>query len=233
MKFKADIGVIGAMQPEVESLIGMMKKPKTETVSGVTFYLGRIYGKRVAVAKCGVGKVFAALCCEAMILKYSPRLVINSGVGGAVNEELNPGDTVIATALVQHDMDTSPLGDPKGLISGINVVYFNADERAVGMLSTLCENCGVRYMRGTVATGDRFIASSSDREYLKQTFKADCCEMEGGSIAHVCYVNSTPFAVVRAISDSANGEAGVDYPTFLAKAASVSAELTSLLIKNY
>jgi adenosylhomocysteine nucleosidase len=211
----------------------MMKKPKTETVSGITFHLGKIHGKRVAVAKCGVGKVFAALCAEAMIIKDSPSLIITSGVGGAINEKLKPGDVVIASSLVQHDMDTSPLGDPKGLISGINVTYFNSCERAVNILRTLCENQGVSYTVGTVATGDKFIASAEDRAYLKEQFGADCCEMECAAIAHAALVNGVSFAVVRAISDSANGDATVDYPSFLARAASASASITSLLIKNY
>lgn len=233
MKFKADIGVIGAMEPEVASLIGKMKKPKSVTVSGVEFHLGKLNGKRVVIAKCGVGKVFAALCCEAMILNFSPSLIINTGVGGAVNENLQQGDVVIATSLVQHDMDTSALGDPRGLISGIDVVYFNSDRRAVQILESLATSLEIRHSKGTVATGDRFIAKAPDRNSLRQTFNADCCEMEGAAIAHVAYVNTTPFVVIRAISDTAKGDAKEEYSTFLPKAAEQSASLTALLIKNY
>ena len=233
MKFKADIGVIGAMEPEVKALIEKMRKPKRITVSGVEFCLGRLHGKRVVIARCGVGKVFAALCCEAMILNFSPKLIINTGVGGAVNESLKQGDVVIATSLVQHDMDTSPLGDPKGMISGIDVVYFNSDRRAVQILESLASSLEIPVSKGTVATGDKFIAKAQDRAALRQGFNADCCEMEGAAIAHVSYVNTTPFVVVRAISDTAGGQAQEEYSTFLPKAAERSSTLTSLLIKNY
>ncbi len=233
MAFKADIGIIGAMTDEVNEIISMLKDKRTETVSGIEFNLGALYGKNVAVAKCGIGKVFAALCTEAMILKYSPRLVVNSGVGGALDKKLRPCDIVFASRLVQHDMDTSAIGDPVGLVSGINKIYFDADERAVDILSNEAERLGVNYLVGTVATGDRFISDKADKQIITDRFSAAACEMEGGAVAHAAYVNDTPFAVVRAISDSADGDASMDYPTFLPIAVKTSAALTLALIKQY
>ncbi len=230
---KYDIGIIGAMDAEVDKLISMLEESSCELVSGIKFNTGRLYGKNVVVAKCGIGKVFAAICAEAMILRYMPTLVVNTGVGGAVSPELRPLDIVFATSLCQHDMDTSPLGDPKGLISGINKIYFDTDKRAKEVLSCVAGELGIRYTEGIIASGDRFIAGSLDKEMLHRDFSAVCCEMEGAAIAHCAYVNDTPFMVVRAISDSANGDAEMDYMTFLPKAAELSTTLTLALIKGY
>ena len=228
-----DIGIIGAMRPEVESIISALDEAECTTVSGIEFYTGRLFDKRVAIAQCGIGKVFAAICAEAMILNFSPRLIVNTGVGGAVSSELRPLDIVIASRLVQHDMDTSPLGDPVGLISGINRIYFDADSRATDILLSSARALGARVSVGTVATGDKFISSYEDKVRLSLLFSADACEMEGGAIAHCAFVNSVPFAVVRAISDSADGKAEMDYPEFLSSAAELSCKLTLELVKKY
>lgn len=230
---KADIGIIGAMSVEVDALIAKLEGREEETVGGVKFNTGTLFGKKIAVARCGVGKVFAAICAEAMIMRYSPSLIVNTGVGGALADDLRPTDTVIAESLLQHDMDTSPLGDPVGLISGINKIYFEADERAVSILSEAAEKLGIRARRGRIATGDKFVASKEEKERIVSEFSADVCEMEGGAIAHTAFVNGTPFAVIRAISDSADGGANMDYMEFLPIAAKNSAALTEQLIKNW
>ena len=230
---KVDIGIIGAMQPEVEAIVAALEGRASETVSGITFHTGLIGGKRVAVAKCGIGKVFAALCAEVMILKYSPDLIVNTGVGGAIGGGLRCGDVVIADRLCQHDMDTSAIGDPKGLVSGINMIYFEADSRAREILMEQGSALGLAVKSGTVATGDKFIASGEDKHRIAADFGASVCEMEGCAIAQVAFVNGTAFAVVRAISDSADGEATMDYPTFLGIAAANSTKLTLSLVKKW
>lgn len=230
---KVDIGIIGAMEPEVEALISALADRSSESVSGIDFYTGKISGKRVAIAKCGIGKVFAAICAEIMIVKYSPDLLVNTGVGGALASGLTTGDIVIADKLCQHDMDTSAIGDPVGLVSGINVVYFESDARARDILLRAAEELSLSASVGTVATGDKFIASKGDKERIVSAFSASACEMEGCAIAQVAYVNNTPFAVVRAISDSADGEATMDYPTFLPIAARNSTSLTLALVKAW
>ena len=228
-----DIGIIGAMDAEVNTLISHLGKYTSERFGSVTFHTGELYGKRVVVAKCGIGKVFAALCAEAMIVRYNPRLVVNTGVGGALATGLLPLDVVIADRLCQHDMDTSPLGDPKGLVSGINLVYFEADRRAREILLSAAIDMRLRARVGTVASGDRFVALAKDKAEITRDFGADVCEMEGAAIAQVCHVNETPFAVIRAISDSADGSAEMDYAKFLPEAAKSSSELTLALIRNY
>lgn len=233
LDFKADIGIIGALADEVEGIIRLLEGHRTESFSGVSFHLGELYGKKVVVARCGVGKVFAALCAEAMVLRYSPNLLVNTGVGGALADGLTPGDIVLADALVQHDMDTSPLGDPKGLISGINVISFPTDRRAMNILTAVAELHSLKFRVGTVATGDKFVCDKTDKEQIYSDFSAVACEMEGGAIAQVAYVNGTPCAVIRAISDSADGSASMDYMEFLPLAVRSSLLLTLELVRLY
>jgi adenosylhomocysteine nucleosidase len=230
---KVDIGIIGAMEEEVSALVGMLEKAKRERVGMIDFYVGNIHKKKVVIAKCGVGKVFAAVCAEAMILNYSPRLIVNTGVGGALGAGITTTNVVIADKLCQHDMDTSAIGDPKGLVSGINKIYFDADPRAIRILDKAARELSVKTFIGTVATGDKFIADPIDKARIVSDFSAICCEMEGGAIAQVAHVNLVPFAVVRAISDSADGEATMDFPTFLPIAAKNSTAMTLALIKEY
>ena len=233
MSFNVDIGIIGAMDDEVRELISRLEDRRTERVSGIEFNIGKLFGKSVVIAKCGVGKVFAAICAEAMIIKYAPALVVNTGVGGALDKSLCPLDIVFADKLVQHDMDTSPIGDPVGLISGINRVYFETDKRALAVLTEAANKLDIKYLVGTVATGDKFISNKADKDRITSLFAASACEMEGGAIAHTAFVNDTPFMVVRAISDSADGEACMDYPAFLPVATRISTALTLALIEKY
>ena len=230
---KVDIGIIGALAEEVEGIISLLDNHSSESVGALTFHTGNILGKRVAIARCGVGKVFAAVCAEAMIIKYAPSLIVNTGVGGALEKSLKTTDTVIADELCQHDMDTSPLGDPKGLISGINKIYFKADSRAVKILEKSAERLGLCAKTGRIASGDKFIADKADKEKIVSEFSAVACEMEGAAIAQTAFVNDTPFAVIRAISDSADGEATMDYPSFLPIAAKNSTALTLALVEAY
>ena len=230
---KADIGIIGALTEELEELISLLDGRESETVGGILFNTGLIYGKRVVIARCGVGKVFAAMCAEAMIIKYSPALIINTGVAGALSSGLKCTDIVIADTLCQHDMDTSPLGDPKGLVSGINKIYFESDARAVKILEKSAAALSQRAFVGRVASGDKFVADREEKKRIANTFNALACEMEGAAIAQTAYVNNVPFAVIRAISDSADGDAGLDYTEFLPIAAKSSAELTKALVKEY
>ena len=226
------IGIIGAMSVEIDELKSKLEAPVEEYVSGVCYTRGKLCGKDAVLAVCGIGKVFAAICAQTMILKYSPEYIINTGVGGALDGDLRVTDVVIASELVQHDMDTTPLGDPPGLISGINVVKVPADVRLSELLRSCVEAQGIRCKSGIIASGDQFIAGGERKEYIKKTFGASACEMEGASIAQVAYVNSVPFAVVRAISDGADSESSMDYPTFVAKAAHNSALTIEELCKR-
>jgi adenosylhomocysteine nucleosidase len=231
--YMGPIGIIGAMSDEVSGLISRLQNHKCEKVGGIEFHTGTMFSKNVVIAQCGVGKVFAAMCAEAMIIKYNPSLLVNTGVGGAIAEGLSCADIVVADKLVQHDMDTSPLGDPKGMISGINKIWFETDERAVCLLAEAANALSLNARIGPIATGDRFVATKDVKKHIVDTFGASACEMEGGAIAQIAFINNTPFVVVRAISDSADGEASMDYPTFLGIAAKNSTNLTLSLVAGY
>lgn len=225
------IGIIGAMRIEVETIKSLMENKQTLTVSGVEYVSGTLHGKEIVVAVCGIGKVAAAMCAQTMILKYSPEAIINTGVGGSLSEKLNICDVAIAESLVQHDMDTSPLGDPVGLISGINIINIPCDAAVVDKLEKCVEALGnIKAVRGVIASGDQFIADSAKKDYIKSNFDAIVCEMEGASIAQVCYTNGVPFGVVRAVSDCADGSSHMDYGEFLPVAAANAAKLIELFV---
>ena len=212
-------GIICAMQLEMDGLRAQMTDTVSETVSGIEFVHGTLCGAPVVTAVCGVGKVFAALCAQTMILRYAPARLINTGVAGSLSPALTIGNIAIARDVVQHDMDTSPLGDPVGLLSGINIVHIPADPALGEALEASAAACGLTVRRGTIATGDQFISSGEQKSRIRDSFDAIACEMEGGAIGHVCYVNGIPFAVLRAISDGGDEEASMDYPTFARMAA--------------
>ena len=219
------IGIIAAMNVEMQSLRSYIENPVSETVSGVTFVRGTLEGKEVVTAVCGIGKVFAALCAQTMILRYQPEMIINTGVAGTLTQALSIGDIAVSSAVVQHDMDTSPLGDPVGLISGINLVELPADEALAARLSACAKELEISTVTGVIASGDQFVASAERKDFITGHFGAVACEMEGAAVGHVCFVNQVPFCILRAISDSADGSSHMDYPTFVKLAADQSVRL--------
>ena len=227
------IGIIGAMGVEVSALADLLENKKSEQVSGVEYLSGTIYGRDVVLAVCGIGKVFAAICVQTMILKYNPEIIINTGVAGTLSEELSIGDIAISDFVVQHDMDTSPLGDPVGLLSGINIVKIPADEKAYKKIESAVQKTGTNYRIGTIASGDQFLASVDVKKRIVDNFGAIAGEMEGGSIGHVCYVNNLPFCVLRAISDCADGSGAENYMEFLNKAADNAVYVMKNFISEY
>lgn len=227
------IGIIGAMDVEVRNLISVMEDKEAVKLPFGTYYKGRIDGVECAVVSCGIGKVAAAVAAQTMILRFRPDLILNTGVAGTLSPHLSVGDVAISCATVEHDMDTSPLGDPVGLISGMNKIYMEADPRAVEVMRAAAKAQGVKCEVGTVASGDQFIADPEKKAWIREKFGAVCCEMEGGAIGHVCTLADVPFLVVRAISDSADGSAEMDYPSFVAMAAERSYKLTRAFLSAF
>lgn len=225
------IGIIGAMEPEIKGLNNIMTEKKTVKISSVEFTSGKIHGKDVVTAVCGIGKVFAAICCEAMILNFKPDFVINTGVAGTLTENLSVGDVAVASSLVQHDMDTSAIGDERGLISGINIINIPVDKKLCSMAEKCVGETGAKHLTGVIASGDCFIADDTKKTDIKSVFNAIACEMEGASIAQVCYVNNVKFCVIRAISDSADNSSNISYSQFLPLAAKNSQRVCEELIK--
>ena len=225
------IGIIGAMSVETDALKAMVKNAQKETLSGVEYVSGTIASHEVVVAQCGIGKVFAALCAQTMILHFGVDKVINVGVAGSLSPRVGLLDFALSDAVVEHDMDTSPLGDPVGLISGINRVFLPASDSLTEQVERVAKEMGKTCVRGVIASGDQFIADPARKEQIVKCFDAIACDMEGAAIGHVCYVNGIPFTVLRSISDNASEDAGsMEYPTLCQHAAKQSQELIRRLL---
>ena len=228
------IGIIGAMAVEVEALKANMTDVKIEKISTIDYYLGSLNGVESVVCTAGVGKVNAAVSAQTMILKFNPDIIINIGVAGGLSPELSVGDIAVATNVVEHDMDTSPLGDEVGFITGIDKVYMDCDERISKMLYEVAKELnGIKAIQGTIASGDQFICTNEQRERIMSNFPtAVAAEMEGASIGHVCMMAQKPFAVLRAISDGASSDSSMDFPTFTKMAAKNSIDIIMKLTKK-
>lgn len=225
------IGIIGAMDIEVAGLIESMENIRKEDISSTIYYEGTLQGKNVVVSKCGVGKVHAAVCAQTMILKYKPDVIINTGVAGSLTPKLDIADLVISDNVVQHDMDTSGMGDPVGLISGVNLINIPCPKDLVEQIEKSAKTIeGTNVIVGTIASGDQFICNQDKRDYIVKHFDALCAEMEGAAIGHVCYLNNVDFCIVRAISDKADGSAHMDFPTFAKIAAKKSTQLINTFL---
>lgn len=226
------IGIICAMQVELETIKEYAENCSETSVGYFNFIKCTLCGKDTVMCISGIGKVFAALCAHTMIMHFSPELIINVGVGGNLTSDLKIGDITIADGLVQHDMDTTALGEVPGLISGIDIVKFKCDNTIVENLCGICDKLGFNYSKGTIATGDRFVSSKEEKTRIVNTFGAISCDMEGGAIAQTCYINNVPFAAIRAISDDADNSSPSDFTEFCKTSARKSAKLVVSLIKE-
>ena len=236
------IGIICAMDVELEKILAMMSEDVTETVSRITFHKGKIGAREVVCAVCGVGKVFAGMCAQTMILKYAPECIINVGVAGSLDTRLKIADIVVAEDLVQHDMDITPLGIPRGMILGTDYVSFPtepaASEKLMAAIAAVNEErtrtgqTPVGTLRGRIASGDQFIATKEQKDAIVSVFGGMCCEMEGAAIAQTCYLDHVPFVVIRAISDKPDGGGAVDFETFQAAAAENCARAVRYMVEH-
>lgn len=228
------LGIIGAMKVEVESLKQIMEDVKILTISGIDFYQGKLCDVDVVVAVSGVGKVNAAVCTQTMIIKFNVDAVINVGVAGTLTKKLNVCDIAVATSVVEHDMDTSPLGDPVGFVSGLDMIYMNCDKKVSDMLYNAANTIdGVNVEKGVIASGDQFISGGEKKQYIVDNFNAIAAEMEGASIGHVCTVNKIPFGILRAISDGADDGAPMSYEEFTVKAVKNSISIILEFLKAW
>ena len=219
------IGILGAMSVEIDEIKSRVEGKTIETAGGFAFVRGRLGGKDVVAAECGIGKVNAAVCAQTMILTYKPELIVNVGVGGSLNPALRYGDMAIADKVVQHDFDTSPIGDPVGLVATVNRVYFECDPEVAACVKAVVDDMdGVNGMVGTIASGDQFVAEAAVKARIVERFGAICCEMEGGAISQACLLGGVKCAVIRSISDNADGGATADYGQFVKLAAQRSTQ---------
>lgn len=228
------IGIIGAMDLEVEKLIeAMTDKEKIEYASRV-FYKGKLSGTDVVLARCGVGKVNAALTVQMMVDKFGIEKIINTGVAGSLNEKIDIGDIVLATEAVYHDMEAVAFGYEPGQVPQMDVFEFPTEEKLVALAEESCKkvNPDVKVFKGRIASGDQFIAAKETKNRIKDMFSPMCVEMEGCAMAHAAYVNGIGCLIIRAISDKADDSAEMDYPTFESQAAVHSAKMVIEMMKN-
>lgn len=227
------VGLIGAMSVEVEALMDQLEDRQERRIGMDVFVSGKLFGKDAVLSVCGPGKINAALCTQSLILHYHPEWILNLGVAGAGDTTVSIGDMVIATAAVQHDMDTSPIGDPVGLVSKINLVEIPCDASLRARLVKAASAVqGVKVHKGVIATGDQFINSGEVRSRIHRLFNAKAVEMEGGAVAHACYVHGVPCGVLRSISDQADGRSDMDYPSFTKLAARHSQQVVEALFRG-
>lgn len=229
------IGIIGAMEEEITIIRDKMSITETRQIGGITFYDGRLYGKNIVLVMSGIGKVNAAACTQMLISEFRVDAVVNTGVAGSLNNELNIGDIVISQDVIQYDMDTTAFGDPLGLIPRMDKVEFEADSSLIDRFKRaadkVLENQNVKL--GRVLTGDAFVSSAEKKMFLRNHFAGDCVEMESGAIGHVSFLNKIPFVIIRAISDKADGTAEMNYNEFINIAARNSSMIVEEAIKAF
>lgn len=228
------IGIIGAMELEVEALKAELSVSRIEKKAGMEFFEGTLNGAQVVIVRSGVGKVNAALCTQILADLFQVTHIINTGVAGSLNAKLDIGDILISTDALHHDVDATIFGYRPGEVPQLGIREFPADERLAKLAKEACEktNPDIKAVLGRVVSGDQFISSKEVKTHLIEAFHGDCAEMEGASIAHGAYLNNIPFVIIRAISDKADDSAEMDYPVFEAAAAKHSAALVRELVKN-
>lgn len=228
------LGIIGAMDVEVELLHSNMQSVRRHNIAQLDIWEGTLSSCEVCVVRCGVGKVNAAFAAELLIERFQVTHLINTGVAGSLSDKLSIGDVVVSSDCVHHDMDVSSLGYVPGQIPGLEVCSFEADVQlrrlALETAKKLAPEKNI--MEGRVASGDQFIAGNAANKRIAHDFDAACCEMEGAAIAQVAWLNKVPFVIVRAISDGANDTSDIDYPSFEREAAKLCAAIVQNMVKQ-
>lgn len=221
------LGIIGAMDEEVAKIKEQMENVKVMSKAAMDFYEGTLSGKDVVVVRSGIGKVNAAMCTQILVDNYQVDAVVNTGIAGSLNADINIGDIVLSVDTIEHDMDAVAFGYPVGQIPRMDTLAFKADEKLRGLAKKVCQEVvpEVSVFEGRVVSGDQFISDKKKKDWLVENFDGYCTEMEGAAIAHAAYLNGIPYLVIRAISDKADDSASMDYPTFEAQAIEHSVKL--------
>lgn len=240
-KIKGIWGIIGAMASEVALLTARMEDASTLRTAGMDFHYGTLEGVPAVVAQCGVGKVCAALCAQAMIDRFHVAALVNTGVAGGVAAGLSVGDLVIGAGAVQHDFDITAFGHVKGYMDfgpdggdGTRPTRFDADPRLVSAFRTAADAVlgAGKTREGIIASGDVFVSDDGVKREIASRFGAAAVEMEGGAIAQAAYANAVPFVIVRAISDLAGEGAHVSFDEFEKAAAESCAEIVTEMLRR-
>lgn len=221
------IGIIGAMDEEVDILKHHMDIREARTIAGLDFHSGRINDREVVLVRCGIGKVNAAMCAQILISTYNVCSIINTGVAGALNDGLDVLDIVVSDDAVEHDFDATGFGYKMGEIPRMEKSVFEADAKLVqaAMEAGAESSKEHKTLKGRIATGDIFVNSAQIKGRIVSLFNGYCAEMEGAAIGHVCSLNKVPFVIIRAMSDKADGTAQMNYNEFVEVAANNSKDI--------
>ena len=228
------IGIIGAMEVEVAILKEKMEDVRIIKKASMDFYEGTLAGRKAVVVRSGIGKVNAGICAQILADVFSVDAIINTGIAGSLNKNINIGDIVLSTDVVQHDMDATGFGYRKGQIPQMPVFFFNADDNLRRLAAEVCKevNPDIQVFEGRIASGDQFICDQGIKDVIVSEFAAYATEMEGAAIGQASYLNDIPFLVIRAISDKADGSAQMDYDTFEKAAIEHSVKLTMKMLEK-
>ena len=227
------LGIIGAMEIEVAILKSKLENAEVTKIGPMEFFEGTLAGCQVVIVMCGVGKVHAAMCTQVLCSHFGVTHIVNTGVAGSLDAELDICDVLVSTDAIQHDMDVHHLGYGVGKVPGLDTTAFPADEMLCKLAFDASESIRPGHTKlGRVATGDQFVCSDEQKAKIIANTNACCTEMEGAAIAQTAYVNRVPFVILRAISDKADGSAELDYPTFEKIAAANCAAVTEALAKS-
>lgn len=226
------IGIIGAMEEEVEILKSSIENRETIQIAHVIFYKGNIEDKQVVLAQSGIGKVNAAITATLLINEFKPDLIINTGSAGSVDSELNIGDIIISNKVYYHDVNATAFGYKLGQVPSMPE-FFETDKELIDLAKSSIEQLDLNGIVGEVATGDSFIGSIDQRKVIKSNFPtAGVVEMEAGAIAQTCYQYNVPIIVTRAVSDLADKESDVTFEEFLKVACVNSSKIVKLLLNR-
>ncbi len=217
------IAIMGAMPEEIEPLLLHVENVTKTEYAANTYYEAEYKGKELVIAYSKIGKVFAALTAATLIEKFGCDLLLFSGVAGAIDPDLEIGDLIIADGLCQHDLDITAFGHPHGYVPE-GEVCIATDSYLRDVAKGVAARKGIVLKEGIIATGDQFVANAERKSWIAKIFDAHALEMEGASVAVVCNALEVPFFILRAISDSADMDAGFDFDTFLESSAKVSAD---------
>jgi adenosylhomocysteine nucleosidase len=225
------IGIIGAMDEEIASLLRLMEDVRSHTHYQITYYEGRLEGTPVVLCKSGVGKVNAALCTQVLIDRFQVQAIVFTGVAGALDPKLEIGDIVVSTECQEHDVDASALGFAKGIIPFQEVSVYPADPKWIGWAVKAGETLeGVQVIQGKVLSGDQFISDLGKVKELRGQMEGACVEMEGAAVAHVSHLAGIPYVVIRSMSDRADHSANVNFTEFTQLAAKRSSEMVCRML---
>lgn len=230
------IGIIGAMEVEVNFLRNLMGESVKKTEAGsIVFEEGKIHGVDVVLSRSGVGKVNAALCAQRLVLQFGCTNVINTGIAGAMAHGLGVMDFVVSTDALYHDMDATGFGYKKGQVPQMDIFSFEADKNMIDAAKKAFASSefsqGHKMIEGRVATGDQFISEKDIKTRIAEEFNPACVEMEGAAIAHACCLNKVPFVILRCMSDMADDLSSNGYDFNESVAAEMSARVVEKMIE--